>query len=164
MRPRTAPQADDGGFTLIEVLVVMVISSIMLSLSVTGWQRYQRQAELRQVTDRVVSVLRNAQQAAYAEATTYCVRLGTTPATYEVVRPTCAAGATIVTPTTRLSIERVVLQGAAFKQPDGTTSANVQFTPRGSASAGSLVVRRADSTGRTYKISVEGLTARVAAS
>lgn len=140
----------------------MVISSILMGLTASGWASYQRKAELRQSVDEVVSTLRNAQQAAFAEARTYCVQFATASSTY-VVRPGGCASA-VVGGTKTLRSSRVVLADPVFTQPNGATAAQVQFTPRGSATKGSLRLRRAESSGRTYVINVEGLTARVSVS
>lgn len=160
---RHQPEAGgDAGFTLIELLVVMVISAVLMSLTASGWASYQRKAELRQSVDEVVSALRNAQQAAFAEARTYCVQFTTASSTY-VVRPGGCASA-VVGGTKAMRSRRVVLSQPSFVQPDGTTAAQVQFTPRGSATKGSLKLARTSSGGRTYTVNVEGLTARVSVS
>lgn len=157
--PGTRTPADDSGLTLVELLVGMVIVTILAVSSVSGWSRYQRTVEHRGTAQELVSALRNAQQSSLAEAAAYCVVFSTSNRSYEVRKGSCATG-TVTRPATRTQSTRVSLASPAFLQPDGTTTSNVSFFARGSATKGAVQVRRAGST-KTYTISVEGLTGRV---
>lgn len=156
---RTARPAADAGLTLVELLVGMVIVTILAVSSVSGWTRYQRTVEHRGTAQELVSALRSAQQSSLAEAAAYCVPFNTSNRSYEVRKGSCTSG-TVAKPATSTQSTRVSLASPAFLQPDGTTTSNVSFFARGSATKGTVQVRRAGST-KTYTISVEGLTGRV---
>ena len=148
-----------AGFGMIELLVGMVIVTVLAVSSVSGWARYQRVVEHRGTAQELVSTLRNAQQRSLAEAAAYCVVISTSNRSYEVRKGSCVSG-TVAKPATRTQSTRVSLASPAFLQPDGTTTSNISFFARGSATRGDVQVLRQGST-RTYTISVEGLTGRV---
>ena len=160
--PLSAPRpgGKERGFTLIELTVGMVIFSIMAALGTSGWLRYQRNVEHRGTAQEVASALRNAQQASLAEATTYCVQLDPVNGAYRLYKFSCGLGGIAVQSVKRTQSSRVGLASPAFLQPDGSTSSNVMFFPRGAATKGSVNVTRQGST-KSYTISVEGLTGRV---
>lgn len=157
---RQTPPRGDSGFTLIELLVAMVIFSVLAAVSTSGWSRYQQNVQHRGSAQELVSALRNAQQAALAEAVTYCVAFDATTRSYQVNKFTCSAGAVPASNAKTTNSVRVGLSAAAFVQPDGTTTGTVSFFPRGSATRGTVDVTRTGSA-RTYRITVEGLTGRV---
>lgn len=150
----------EGGFTMIELLVGMVIVSILAALGTSGWLRYQRTVEHRGSAQELVSALRNAQQAALAEAVTYCVAFDTSSRSYQVFKFACGSTGTSVKQPATTQSSRVTLVSPAFLQNDGSTNATVSFFPRGSATKGSVKVKR-QGADKTYTISVEGLTGRV---
>lgn len=153
-------QSSEAGFTLIELLVVMVIMTVLSGLSVTGWVSHQRKAEHKSTANQVVSVMRNAQQAAYAEAVAYCIQFDTASTGYRVYKRACGAAGQLVGGTKRTQGSRVTFTSASFKQSDGTLASSVTFTPRGTASKGTLEITSSVKAKR-YIISVEGLTGRV---
>lgn len=153
----------DAGFTLIELTIGMVITGILMGLGTAGWTSYQRSVEHRSAAQTLVSALRNAQQSSLAEAVTYCVSFDTANRAYTVYKAGCGVGGVVVKGPVRTASTRVTLTSPAFLQPDGSTAAAVSFTPRGSASKGSVEVKRSGSS-RAYTISVEGLTGRVSLS
>lgn len=156
---RTAKLAGDAGLTLVELLVGMVIVTILAVSSVSGWTRYQRTVEHRGTAQELVSALRNAQQRSLAEAAAYCISFSTSDRSYEVRKGSCATG-TLAKPATRTQSTRVSLAAPTFLQTNGTTTSNLSFFARGSATKGSVQVRRAGSA-KKYTITVEGLTGRV---
>lgn len=157
---RSASRRGDVGFTLIELVVVMIILGILGVFSTTGWLRYQRSVEQRGSAQELVSALRNAQQSAQAEAVTYCVALSTSDRSFTVFKSSCDGSGTVVKPATTTQSSRVGLSAPLFTQSDGTSASWVSFTPRGSATKGSVKVTRQGSD-KTYTVTVEGLTGRV---
>lgn len=158
--PTTRPLAGDAGLTLVELLVGMVIVTLLAVSSVSGWTSYQRVTEHKGTAQELVSALRNAQQRSLAEAATYCVAFDTGNRSYELRKFACGATGVVAKPATRTQSTRVGLAAPAFLQTDGTTASSVSFFARGSATKGSVQVRRVGST-KTYTITVEGLTGRV---
>lgn len=153
----------EGGFTLVELLVVIVLMSVSAGLAVGGFQSYARSAEHSGTRNDVVSALRSAHQRALAEAGVYCVRFAADGKSWTTYRGTCAAG-TVVKGPEDVGGKQVTLTDVSFLRPDGTAgSPDVEFTARGTASKGSVKIVRSDSS-KTYTVSVEGLTARVSSS
>ena len=152
-----------AGFTMIELLVVMVIIGALSALGTSGWSRYQRTVEHRGSAQELVSALRNAQQASLAEAVTYCVTFDAAARSYQVFKFACGGANPPASAVDKTQSSRVTLVSPVFTQLNGTTSNQVLFFPRGSATKGSVKVARAGSA-RAYTITVEGLTGRVALS
>ena len=149
-----------SGYTLAELLVVMVIVGLLGSLGTAGWLRYQRSVEHRGSAQELVAALRNAQQASLAEATTYCVQMDPASRSYRLYKFSCGAGGVAAQPVKTTQSARIGLTSPSFLQPDGSTSTDVSFFPRGAATKGSVRLTRQGSS-KTYIISVEGLTGRV---
>lgn len=136
----------------------MVIFSILAGISIGGFTKYRRAQDQRGSAVQVLEVLRNAQSRAQAEAVNYCVAFDTSTRSWRVYRSACGNPPVVISGSTTTS--NVGLGSAAFLQTDGTTSANVQFTPRGTATPGSVTITRPAAT-KVYTIEVEGLTSRV---
>lgn len=149
----------EHGFTLIELMVSMVLVGLLMSLATGGWLSYRKSIEHRGSAQELVSALRNAQQASIAEAVTYCVKIDAVTRSYRLYKFDCGTG-TPVRPTAFTQSSRVTLTEPGFVQLDGATASTVSFFPRGSATRGSVKVKRAGAD-KTYTISVEGLTGRV---
>ena len=156
-RPGTVPTGERG-FTVIEVAVAMVVLGIMVGLGMPGYARYQQSQEHVSAARDVLSVFRNAQLRATAEATTYRVDVDPATRTVTVLR---FDGSTYVQ-RSRLVLDGNTLQveSVAFRDKTGTLTPRAYFYARGTASAGSVVIGRQGSD-RDRTVSVEGLTGRV---
>lgn len=174
--PRGATRDDaarDSGFTLIEVMVTLVLFGIIATIAAPAYSRHSRAVQQQGAVREIVSTLRNVQERALAEDTAFCVDFtATTYTAYRVpgadlgVLPggfTCSgsgtkvAGPFKVQPGTSLNVSPPY----GFAQRNGATTTYALFYARGAASAGSVVASRDDSA-KTYTVSVEGLTSRVA--
>lgn len=60
----TASRKGDGGFTLLEVLVIALIVGILSSIAAPGWLAFINRQRVRTVNDRVFQSLRLAQSEA----------------------------------------------------------------------------------------------------
>jgi Tfp pilus assembly protein FimT len=160
-RPSVRP-APDVGVTLIEIMTTLMIGSILMAASVATFTRYTASREQSGTADDLSSTLRYAGQRAIAEEITFCVHFDLAAGTWRTYRYACSGGAAQVD-MSAVRGSRTSLTAAAFLAPTGGTSADVLFTPRGTASDGSVDVIRTGTSTR-YRISVEGLTARVTTS
>ena len=150
----------DRGFTMIELLVTMVIMGVLMALATPAWQSYQGKQERISASRDVVSILRNAQTRATAEETVYRVDVDQTAKTLTLYRYDSAG-----TPVRRRALVlqggKVRITGTSFTGgPAGSAATSVFFNPRGTASAGRLVVSR-EGDAKQHVITVEGLTGRV---
>ncbi len=158
MKERLHRRGGDRGFTLIELSVTMVIFSILVAVSVGGFSRYRNAQDERGTAVQIEEVLRNAQSRAQAEGINYCVTFDVAARAWKVYRSTCSTGLLVSKGVT--ANPGVLLASPSFLQADGSTTANAQFTPRGTATAGSVKVTRLSSS-KVYTVKVEGLTSRV---
>lgn len=156
MLPARTDASDDRGLTLLETLLVLIIMGVCFGLVAGGAVGWTRARELRGSADQLVSFLRQAQQRALTEATTYCVTFDT-DTSYAMRKGTCT-DAVVRGPAETAS--SAVTIAANFTQTDGSTAAQIIFTPRGTASPGTATVSRPDRA--PMVLQVEGLTARVA--
>jgi prepilin-type N-terminal cleavage/methylation domain-containing protein len=146
----------DQGFTLMELLVTMVVAGILFGLAVGGYRAYAASQAHRGTAEALVALMREAQQRAVTQATTYGVDLSVPAGPWQLVKsPTsgCTGGTA--------SGAEVPSRGAITV----SGSACVLFKSRGSAapSPATVTVARAG-TSKVYTITVEGLTGRASLS
>jgi Tfp pilus assembly protein FimT len=70
---RRRPIDGAGGYTLVELLVIVAVSGIIMAVSVPSLWTYFRTAALRAGTEELVAVLNGARQLAIRTNTTVCV-------------------------------------------------------------------------------------------
>lgn len=158
--------ARDGGFTLIETVVTLVVGGILMATATMGMHAYVVSTRESGTADQVRSTLRNAQEQAVSEGRTYCVFFTST--TWTVYKSDCTVAADKSSGPYQVADSSLQLSSISFTPPspsipnDNTacpvTGQCAYFYPRGTALPGSLQVTR---PGKTYSISVEGLTGRV---
>lgn len=124
----------DGGFTLLEMVVVLAIVGLVVGLALTRGPLHSNRLDVQAITHNLIDTLRLAQSRAIAEN-----------------RPVAVA----------LSSHGYRLQGTGgFALPPGLTlggATAVRFAPDGSASGGLVVLRGATSR---VGIEVDWLTGR----
>jgi len=155
-RPRAS--ADDG-FTLVEVLTTVVIFGILMSAAVWAWSGYTKATQQSGTATTILETLRNAQERAQAEGTTYCVRFTAGTTSWSLYRSACGSGTLV--DNWKTEANTVKIASAAFDDPStGVTSSDVSFLARGVASGGKLTVTRTGAS-KVYQINVVALTGRV---
>lgn len=158
------PRAD-AGFTLIEVMVVMVISGVLASIGVFGFSSWQATSQHQGTADELVSQFRNASVRAISEGRTYCVDIKSGGRSYELWQYACG-GATGVRQGGAKGVQGDDIVLAAASALAGSpacpaASRCVYFYPRGTASPASVTVQSSKRPSKTYTVRVEGLTSRV---
>jgi type II secretion system protein H len=168
-RARRLAASDSSGFTLVEMLVVMVIAGLIMSTAAWSFLSYQRAHEQNSTAMEVTSTMRNAAERSLSEGRTYCVYFNTTTQTYDTYRQDCTDTTKRVS-RAKPDSSRVLLATPAFPAPSPAIVNQVTpcpvagrcayFYPRGTALAGTVKVTRTGSA-KAYTITVEGLTSRV---
>lgn len=151
-----------AGFTLLELVTVMAISSVLLGLGAFGFTSWRLTAQQQGSASELTSTLRNASVRAVSEGRTYCVAIST-GTTYTLWRYTCGTGTQVAGPF-RVQSNKVLLTTAATLPSPAPACPAAQsclyFYPRGTAIPATITV---SSTARSkvYLVNVEGLTSRV---
>lgn len=156
----------DGGFTLVELMVVMVIAGVLMTIGVFSFANYQKVSQQRGTAREVVSLLRNASERAISEGRTYCVGIDAAGAALETWQYTCRTRTpsdkplqTASTQSTKVTLAATVTNPSPAP-PCPSSYSCVYFYPRGTATPTTVVVR-SSARSKTYTVTVEGLTARV---
>ncbi len=71
---------------MLELLIAVGIAAILVTLSYTNWRSYTAQQRLRYAAVQVASGLREAEERAKAERTTYTVTFTASSSTYTILR------------------------------------------------------------------------------
>ncbi|MEG4069399.1 GspH/FimT family pseudopilin [Microcoleus sp. Pol11C2] len=93
---KTASRKADGGFTLLEVLVIALIVGILSSIAAPSWLAFINRQRVRTVNDRVFQSLRLAQSEAKRSKSSVTVTFDTTvdPPTVTFAPPLATGGST----------------------------------------------------------------------
>jgi prepilin-type N-terminal cleavage/methylation domain-containing protein len=159
-----SPTRRDGGFTLLEMMVVVGLVSLLAAFGVGAWKQWTvAHAQTGAVTD-MQTILRQTEIRAVSEGQNFCVKFDTAANTYTVYRFACSTTGNVqVKGPIALGDPRVKLSNVNFDSVAPATSTQLTFKASGSATPGSLNIIRTGST-KVYTLSVEGLTGRVSVS
>ena len=157
--------AGEGGFSLIELMVVMAIAGILLMIGSFGFVNWQRTAQQQGSAKELVSQLRNASERAISEGRTYCVDIDSTNRSYTLWRYACdsTAGSQVAGPYTTQSPNVTFAPALLNPSPAPLCPASnscLYFYPRGTAIPATVNVN-SSARSKVYTVTVEGLTARV---
>jgi prepilin-type N-terminal cleavage/methylation domain-containing protein len=152
----------DGGFTLIEIMVVVALISIIATIGVGSWRAWASASGQKGAAVDLQTVMRQTQVRAITEGVDFCVDFNIAAASYTVYRYSCGAGMEKVNGPFELPAD-VNLTNVAFTRVDGTSSGQLTFRASGRAWPGGLTLTRTGSS-KTYTLDVEGLTGRVSIS
>ena len=140
---------DVGGFTLIELIVVMAIIAIVTGISAPFFNSYYQAMKLRAAADELATILNGARYQAIKQNTTICVGLTSTKVQYHV--GSCAGPAWVgvgTDDTGTITLQNTLEVSAA--------TANVSFTNLGAATLGGTYTIRNPSDGHTLTVTVAG--------
>ena len=84
----TMPRPREGGFTIIEMVIVITIMSVLVTLSYTNWRNYTAQQRLRFAAIQVASNIREAEERAKAERSQYTIAFTGSSGSYVIARST----------------------------------------------------------------------------
>lgn len=154
----------DAGFTMIEVLVTTSLMTVLMTAAVSGWASWSRAHAHEGAAVDLQSTLRHAQQRAVTEGTSLCLRFEEAADSWRLEDGRCeSVGGPLLGGPWSLDDPALDLVSPRFTGAGGTLVPGVTFSPRGTASPGSVTVTREDSDHR-WTVHVEGLTGRAAIS
>jgi prepilin-type N-terminal cleavage/methylation domain-containing protein len=156
-------RARDGGFTLIELVVVMALISIIAAIGVGSWRAWAIASGQKGASVSLQSIMRQTQVRAITEGVDFCMDFDVAASAYSVYRGTCGTGMVRVNGPYTLGDSKLRLANVQFTRLDGTTTSQTTFRASGRAWPGGLSITRTDSS-KAYSIDVEGLTGRVSIS
>lgn len=156
-RPRTPA---DAGFTMLEVMVTIGISGILMAIAVGGFQGWSRASAQEGLVTELQGVLRQAQVRAVTLGTSTCVDFDATAESWTVYRGACSSTTRTVVDRTRTVGTGLDIRSPRFVVTTSATSTGVTFSPRGTATPGSVSITR-DGSDTVTVLTVEGLTGRV---
>ncbi|MCX2977563.1 prepilin-type N-terminal cleavage/methylation domain-containing protein [Candidatus Marimicrobium litorale] len=137
----------DGGFTVLELLVVISIVGMLLAVSVPASSRFYESMQYRQAIQDVVSLLAGARHRAIS-----------TGKAQDVMFDTEYKRVTLNQDVRQLPESFTVLVSAA-SELGGQSQAVIRFYPEGGSSGGDVELARPDKSG--VRISVDWLVGRV---
>jgi len=133
------------GFSLVELIVVILLISIVMAVAVPMWQKYRANTDLRSAAREVMADLSNAKQQAVAEnLDVYRLTFNVAGNSYALTR--ADTGVTIWTKSLASYGNGIVIGSVSFSGSD------VSLHKRGTVSNGNLVLR--NGLGSTAKITV----------
>lgn len=150
----------DQGYSLIEILTTIAIMGTLLALGVGGFRNWAIAKDQEGAAADLQTVLRQTQTRAITEGVSFCVTFDVAASSYTVSRYACGTPLEKTNGPFEMNDERVTFTDISFRQPDGSFTTSLTFKPTGTATGGSVTVRREGST-KTYLVSVEGFTGRV---
>jgi len=146
MKPKSIRGAPTGrGFTLLELLVVMVIATLILALVGTSISRSISGAEMRTAARKVAANLRYTRTQAILQKSEQVFMIDTETRTYQ------APEREPVELPEGMNVELMT----ARTELTGETAGGIRFYPDGGSTGGSV---RLESDNRIYKVSVGWLT------
>ena len=154
----------DGGFTLIEMMVVVGLVSLLAALGVGAWKSWSAAEGHKGAATDMQTVLRQTQVRAVTEGQNFCVKFDTVANAYTVYRFACAT----TTDSDKVSGpftlgDRLQISNVSFASVAPAAITELTFKASGSATPGGLTITRTGST-KVYTLDVEGLTGRVSVS
>lgn len=144
-RPRARVNRSEGGFTLVEVIVVLVIISLMLTLVGTSISRNISGAEMRVAARKVAASLRYTRTQAILTKTEQVFVLDTEELTYQAAERN---------PETLPEGMKAELN-TARSELTSETAGGIRFYPDGGSTGGNV---RLEANGRVYRVNVAWLT------
>jgi prepilin-type N-terminal cleavage/methylation domain-containing protein len=119
-------EGGDGGFTMLEMMIVLVIAGILVTLSFTAWRTYTAQQRLRYGAIQVASGLREAEERAKSERAAYTIAFTGSSSTYVIQRTAggFVENAALPTGVTPQASDTVTF--SAFGRPDAAHTVTLQ--------------------------------------
>lgn len=159
----TAPthrHSRDSGFSLAEIMVVVLLMSIVMFIGVGTFQRWALSSAHQGAAVDMQTVMRQTHVRAVTEGISYCITFDTDLNQYTLYRYACGTGTVKVNGPYKTADARITINSPRFRQSDGTYKPWLTFRPSGVATEGTVLIRRAGSP-KSYTVSVEGFTGRV---
>jgi len=129
---KTASRKSDGGFTIIELLVIVLLLGTLSAIAAPGWVAFINRQRVRTVNDRVLQTLRSAQSEAKRSKRAIIITFNPTTATDP---PTAIIN---TDPPQTLPLQTVTFNAGGEIKP-GTITLTVNTPPSATAPPNSIV-------------------------
>jgi prepilin-type N-terminal cleavage/methylation domain-containing protein len=156
---------NEAGFTLIEVMVVMVVVGILAAVGSYMFRGWLAMSQQRGTSQSLVSQLRDVAQRSTSEGRTYCVEVDPAAGTLTTWRTACSSatgapqGSIKVVESAKVFVT-VTSPAPSASTPCPSSHQCVYFRPRGTADPATIAVS-SSARAAVYTVHVEGLTSRV---
>ena len=155
------------GFTLLEVMIVLIMISLSISLVIPSLARFSKKIELRTAAQKVSTILRYCRNEAVQKGKVQQVLFNPELREIKVQSPKSSARAKEDIPAEDPNLEKkyILPPGVQIKEVKIPASAEsdslsmIEFYPNGGSSGGSVVLESQDLKG--YRIKVDFLTGLV---
>jgi len=155
----------DRGFSLIELLVVLILLSLSMALVAPSLSRFSRTAELKGAAQKISGILRNCRSEAVNKGKVYQVVLNSQSREVRVhtMEPSEGKDEKREAPTPQRTY--VLPEGIQMKGDPTTSSESaselpiIEFYPNGGSNGGTILINSPDRLG--YRIQVNFLTGMV---
>lgn len=134
------------GFTLIEILIIIVVIGILVGISIPAFKRFQPVFQLNGAVRGLVADLRYAQQLTVTEQKEHCVRFGDKE--YEIIQ--CQ------NPEAEEILKRISLQDIDSITITNFSNNEVRYNPYGAVKKAGTITLKINGKGKTIDVRPSG--------
>jgi type IV fimbrial biogenesis protein FimT len=145
------------GYTLVEVMIVVVLIGILSTLAVFAWQGYRDNINLRTAARDVATDMTATRQRAVSEGVQYRITFSTAANNYIIERGT-SAGAPYTTLQTKTPTTHGTGSGLSINSANFSGAQQVLFFTRGTLSSGTVILRNSKGSQATITVNFAGKT------
>ncbi|HOK05737.1 MAG TPA: GspH/FimT family pseudopilin [Syntrophales bacterium] len=144
----------EGGFSLVELLIVIALIGILGGIAAYSWQRYVDNTNLKTAARELVQDINNTRSRAVTETATYRIVVSTGDNNYRIEKEATAGSYTAVT--TRSLNEFGAGSGLAVEAVNFSGGNTISFFTRGTISPGTLTLKNGRGSRAVITVNMTG--------